>query len=370
MIEEVKQRGSVFEQMITILKEALVKETYSCPIRHKRLNDEILITRGMYVLLGGEPGTGKTAVADSTFVLDIFDDWLKSDKSVDLRWIYRSMERPAMMKQIKWLSYKLLTDYNLNISVNDLLNFKNSKKKVTDEIIGLSETYSDYFSELLERCTIIGGPASPYDISDTIKKEMAKYGTVQKVGQYNSVFNYHNPNTHVFHITDHIGLCKKTSDLKSDKEVIDKLCEKTMEFRDFYNGTVVDISQLNRNLNSMDRLKAGAVDVSRDDFKSSSNTFENADLVLGLLNPFKLNLTEYEGFNKSDYIYGNHNFFRVIRVIKNSYGSDDFKVPFYFHGATGYIEEIPKPDYVNGKLTPEAKMIIGNSLDKFKKKLT
>ena len=62
--------------IVATIKQSSMNTGLTIPLSHKKFNANVSITRGMYVLLGGESGTGKTACADSLFVLDIYDTWL------------------------------------------------------------------------------------------------------------------------------------------------------------------------------------------------------------------------------------------------------------------------------------------------------
>ena len=59
------------------------------------------------------------------------------------------------------------------------------------------------------------------------------------------------------------------------------------DLRDRYGYTVIDISQFNRSIGSVDRMKIKDVSPEPDDFKGSGDLYENADVALGLFNPYK-----------------------------------------------------------------------------------
>jgi hypothetical protein len=42
------------------------------------------------------------------------------------------------------------------------------------------------------------------------------------------------------------------------------------------------------------------------------------------------------------------NYFRSIKILKNSYGEDSIKIGMAFHGAIGVFKELPKKDQMEG----------------------
>lgn len=67
------------------------------------------------------------------------------------------------------------------------------------------------------------------------------------------------------------------------------------------------------------------------------------DLVIGLLNPYKLDAMSYENYNiKKMLSDSGENRFRGLKIIKNSDGIDDFKIGYMFLGESGFMYELPK----------------------------
>jgi hypothetical protein len=75
------------------------------------------------------------------------------------------------------------------------------------------------------------------------------------------------------------------------------------------------------------------------------NTYEDADLVIGLFNPFKLKITDDLGYQVDEFINSKgYNRYRSLHVIKNSYGVDDIAMGVFFIGEAGLWRELPKPE--------------------------
>jgi hypothetical protein len=118
--------------------------------------------------------------------------------------------------------------------------------------------------------------------------------------------------------------------------------------RDFWGFAIIDISQLNREIEDTFRAAKTDLDIQPKDFKGTSDLYENADVVIGLMNPYKLNVFDYAGYDIVKFVNDrNYNRFRGLKVIKNSYGIDDFRIGYQFFGENGLMIELPKSSEIN-----------------------
>ena len=78
-------------------------------------------------------------------------------------------------------------------------------------------------------------------------------------------------------------------------------------------------------------------------FKESSQTQDDADVILALFDPMRYKVTDPSGYdlNKLKDEYG-AKYFRSVRLIKNSYGEDDIRIGLGFLGQVGMFKELPK----------------------------
>lgn len=78
-------------------------------------------------------------------------------------------------------------------------------------------------------------------------------------------------------------------------------------------------------------------------FKESSVPQEDADVVLALFDPMRYKVADPSGYNldKLRDEFG-AKYFRSMRLIKNSYGSDDIRIGLAFMGEVGTFRELPK----------------------------
>ena len=177
------------------------------PIIHNKLNKNLVYGKNMYWIFGGMPGSGKTSIVDSAFVLEPYLWWKRNKDKVNINpyWIYRSMERKVAHKIAKWTAYMLFVEHRVLIDVPTLLSWPNKKKDLTPELIALVESYHGFFDELLERIIIIDGSSNPTGIYNDCVKFIEQRGHYEQIDEWNKQFVYDNPNDVIFHITDHIG---------------------------------------------------------------------------------------------------------------------------------------------------------------------
>lgn len=130
------------------------------------------------------------------------------------------------------------------------------------------------------------------------------------------------------------------------KEIIDLASGDNRKFRDVYGFSVVNISQFNRDIADQNRLK---MDPSPrlEDFKDSGATQEDADIVMSLFDPWRYKVADPCGYDLNLLKDQNGSkFYRMLSVLKNSYGSDGISIGLGFHGAIGNFKEMPHKDNI------------------------
>jgi hypothetical protein len=301
----------------------------------------------MYFLVGGLTGSGKTSFIDDAFVLNPYD-WFISNQNtngVKLKIIYRSMERSRTYKMAKWVSRKIFIDYGIIISINKLLGWTDKMTKDEHDLFLLQREYVEQMSDVI---TIIDGPENPVGIAKDLKTYALEHGKIEQLDEYNKIYIPEDPNVVTIVVIDHIGLLKTTKDLSTKKQVIDKMSDELRYARDMYGYSPVIVSQFNRDINNPIRIKNGDVEPQLEDFAESSQTQNDADVVLALFDPMRYKVTDPSGYdlNKLRDEFG-AKYFRSLRLIKNSYGEDDVRIGLGFLGQVGMFKELPKVKYMN-----------------------
>jgi DnaB-like helicase C terminal domain len=330
-----------FEQLRKEVELGLEGRNGGIPMGFDRLNRYIGIRKSMYFLVGGLTGSGKTSFIDDAFVLNPFDWYIgQSNPNLKLRIIYRSMERTRVYKMAKWVSRRIFLDHGIIVPVPKLLGWT---EKMTADEHDLFLMYEDYIGNMSEIITIIDGPENPVGIAKELKAHALQNGRIDQVDEYNKRYFPNNENELTIVVIDHIGLLKTTKDQTTKKAAIDKMSDELRYARDFYGYTPVVVSQFNRDISNPIRIKNGDVEPQLEDFAESSQTQNDADVVLALFDPMRYKVADPSGYDltKLKDQYG-AKYFRSLRLIKNSYGEDDVRIGLGFMGQIGMFKELKK----------------------------
>lgn len=396
------------ELLVQWLEDQLASDKQSCiPINLDRAGHIINLRQGHYTLIGGGTGTGKTSFVDEKYVLEPYD-WMKAhpESEIKVRWFYRSMERRAQQKFAKWVSNKIFRDKKMLISSDEILMANGNR--LPAEKFQLIKEYSDYFDEMLDYVDIQDGVDNPFGIFKPLEHYSHKNGILLKI-KYNDkavvlydhstngvkikdyleetfvitkagekryfeeveikgkkykvflkkpVYIPDDPNLYVVPIIDHIG---KTSSIegKDERGTINKTSELLSTLRDTFLQSPIVVSQFNRSLADVGRMKLfkGDLQPQLEDFESSARTQHDADLVLALFNPYRYKSYDADGMYKDYSIRdklvspGGHNRFRTLSILKNSFGIDDVTIALRFTGESGSFQTLPLPG------TPSLEMV-------------
>jgi DnaB-like helicase C terminal domain len=331
-----------FQDLNKAVQDGLTGRNNGIPMGFNRLNKYVGIRKSMYFLVGGLTGSGKTSFIDDAFVLNPYD-WYTSKQNttgIKLKIIYRSMERSRTYKLAKWVGRRIFLDHGVIIPVSKLLGWTD---KMTKDEHDLFLMYEDYIEGMKETITIIDGPENPVGIAKEIRAHAEENGEIVQIDRYNKKYIPNNENEITIVVIDHIGLLKLTKDLPTKKQAIDKMSDELRHARDFYGYTPVVVSQFNRDIANPMRIKNGDVEPQLEDFKESSQTQDDADVVMALFDPMRYKVADPSGYdlNRLRDEYG-AKYFRSLRLIKNSYGEDDLRIGLGFLGQIGMFKELKK----------------------------
>jgi hypothetical protein len=82
------------------------------------------------------------------------------------------------------------------------------------------------------------------------------------------------------------------------------------------------------------------------------------DVAISLFNPYKYSLEEYMGYTVNDFTdESGSNKFRGLKIIKNSYGTDNLRIGLAFLGEVGLFKELTKKSEITQK---EINSVINN----------
>jgi hypothetical protein len=164
-----------------------------------------------------------------------------------------------------------------------------------------------------------------------------------------------NPNTFIPIVIDHVGKTKTENGI-TKKSAIDELDNILSDARDTYGFMPIVISQFNRDVGDVNRLKltGGNLEPILEDFKDSGNPGESADLVISPFDPYR-----YKSYN-NDGLYKGYNItssirpgtltpegiqrFRSLHILKNSYGPSQLTYGMKFMGEVMHYSLLPLPE--------------------------
>lgn len=336
---------SDFDDLMRDLDDGIEGRNAGVPTGFGRLNNHVSIRKSMIYLIGGYTGSAKTSLLDDAFVLNPVE-WYLQDKGhsgVDLEIIYWSMERRKNFKLMKWISRKIFLDHGIIIPVNRMMGWCPRSERLTVREKEIFEEYREYIEAISEVVNIKSYPENPTGIRNFVRERALANGEVEQIDEFNKIYHPHKPNKIILNIYDHIGLIRKEKDLKTKKEIIDKASEDARYFRDFYGISSVKVSQFNREIANPTRLKNGDVEPMLEDFKDTATTQEDADVVLSLFDPMRYKVADPTGYDLTRLRdpQGRKKY-RSLKILKNSYGSDDIRIGLAFQPETGLFKEMPK----------------------------
>lgn len=318
------------------------------PILDSNING---IQKSLFTIIGGNSGTGKTAFTDLAYVLNPYEWWMnnKNNTDVKLKWVYNSMERNTKYKLAKWVCLKLFKDHGIIMDVPTMLGWQGKKCEITPELKELIFKTGEYFDEMFNSGVIdmVDGSQNPTGIRNKLIEVAKQGGKLVEIDQFKSKYVANDDNLLTVVINDHVGKLSGERGF-NDKELLDKHSEYMGDCRDRYGFTIIDISQFNRSIGSTDRMKTKSVSPEPDDFKGSGDMYENADIALGLFNPYKFKINDFLGYDIPKFVSkSGENRFRSISIIKNSYGADDIIIGLNFLGENGNFRELPTAEAFN-----------------------
>ena len=114
-----------------------------------RVHEVFNLLQNRYTTLIGATGSGKTSFADFLWVLQPWTMYKSGalGDNVHFEVMYFSLERKAMFKHAKWLSWFIYRDCGIQLSADDILGFSN--KEIDDDMYDFIRTYDDEISELI-----------------------------------------------------------------------------------------------------------------------------------------------------------------------------------------------------------------------------
>ena len=335
------------------IKEGLEGKYQGLDNGFNRLNDVIFgIQKRCYMLLGGNSGCYKTTLVDY-MLFNALEDAKK--KGIKLHVFYYSFEIDRITKQCNWLAQHISKKYNTVISPETIKGLGKNRLSIQQQALVDAEV--EYIEELFDEINFRFSPINPTGIykdlwnfgetNGTILRE--EYSTTDENGKVyrdKRIIGYipNDPNAYYLVIMDHMALMRKERGYQT-KEIIDKYSEYCNELRNLFGFSFINIQQFNSSLSSVERLKFKGVDLSpqQSDFKDSTNPFQDCDIALGVMCPYKLDLEKSLGYEVDKL---QHRLIQ-LKVIKNRLSIDNVAVGLFAKPESGQFLELPPASQIN-----------------------
>ena len=300
------------------------------------------VQRSCYYLIGGLSGTFKTTLVDFMLLRAIED---AKSKGIRIDIFYYSYEIDEYTKKLNWLSVIIFQKYNIAIPPERIKGLGDNRLSADE--LELVNFEIPYIEELFKTINFRYKSNNPTGIYNEMHKHFADNGKFIKETYQDHEGNtkerilsyqHNDPNVYTIVVLDHILLLKKERGF-GDKEVLDKYSEYCVQLRNMFGCTFFNISQFNDGLTNVDRAKFKGIDLSPQmtDFKSTRNPYADADIVLGTMSPFKLDMENWNNYNvkklKSKML--------VLKIIKNRLSTDNIAIGLYVNAKAGSFKELP-----------------------------
>ena len=325
------------------------------PSPFKRFSEDFPgIEQGKYYLISASTKVGKTQLANYLFLYNSVMYAYKHPDKVALRILYFPLEETQEAITLRFMSYLLYTISKGTIrkSPSDLKSVR-EQYPIDKNIIDLfeQEPYKSILDFFEEHVTFVPD-RNPYGIfkqAQTYAEHNGKTYTKKldiidnktgEVVETKDVFDYYepdNPKEYVMIMVDHIGLISTEGKLDL-RESINKLSDNMIQLRNKYNYIPVIIQQQGQETTNLEAYKANKIRPTISGLSDSKYTAKDANVMLGLTNPYSFELPEYGGGYDITKLKGNA---RFLEVVINRDGISNGMIGLYFDGCTNFFAELP-----------------------------
>ena len=223
------------------------------------------------------------------------------------------------------------------------------------EIVDLleSERYQKYISAFQDCVTYIEDIRNPYGINKYIVDFMLSRGTAtykevpfkdkygnESVRRVVDSYTPNDPEEYVIVVLDNYANISIENGI-TKMETIDRMSKYAIALRDRFGLVFVGIQHQAQAAEGLESRKMDLVEASTDNLADCRTTSRDANMVIGLFNPWKFGKETFEGYD----ITKLRNYVRFIKILEQRRGrGQNIRCPILFDAAVGECTELPRPD--------------------------
>ena len=293
----------------------------------------------------------KTQIADWLFLYNAIQQVIDGDLNIRLKVFYFTLEMSKEQKMLSAFSNILYVKEGVRVAPKDLRSTK-ADRILSEEVLELITKYKPYFDKIEEIVEFIDDIRNPYGIYKFMKDYANANGiqhkkTITVKDKDIEIDDYYEPNDpdeYVMMFIDHIGLISTDSEngqkLSMHQSIVKLSSDYLIRLRNKYKYSPVVIQQQASAQESLDNFKANKLKPSLDGLGDCKLTQRDADVIIGLFNPFRYEIKEYMGY---DITFFKDNI-RFMEIIGGREGGAGIVCPLYFDGAVNYFKELALPE--------------------------
>lgn len=277
---------------------------------------------------------------------------------ISMKILYFNLEETKRKVMIRLYSWLLMNKYNTRISSSDLKSSDNNKPLDKNILDILQTEEATKILKYFEDHIIFSSESNPTGIHKFCKRYAEEHGTMKtktitikdelgfnKECQVFDSYSPSNPDEYVMCLIDTINLVE-TEKNYNKKQTIDKMSEYcALYLRNRYGYSPIVIQQQNTDNESIESIKFNRVRPTTAGLGDSKYTSHDANIVLGIFNPFKFGLESYlqdeHGISYNIRLFKDK--FRTLEVLVNRDGELGGIIGLFFDGATCTWRELPRP---------------------------
>lgn len=301
-----------------------------------------------YCCITSYSGAGKTNFAKFLGVIHSYRYCKKHN--IPLKILYFALEESVEKFWITIQSEMLNYKYNKSVTYYQYIG---AHEGLTDDIKKKFAEFDDIINDM-KKYIHVYNVSNPTGMYKACKEELLKLGTLVKNEEdfKPSTFTYHNPDTMVLVIVDHVSLItpeKHDGVMQTQHQAMGYWSKNyaMKELRDLYKCVIINVQQQGVSEDNKTNQKNGLTEPQQNGLGNNKELLQDYSTMLSLYNPFKYGgETVYKGMDFSKFKRN----FRTLSVLKHRNGEADYTIPLFFRGSVSYFEEI---ELRNGLITAE-----------------